>query len=219
MKEFHARAAIVRGHVPRVGHAGRSRAAADDRVGAGGRRRRATSSSYAQKPRRTDCRSAGKVQRLAAKDIAKQPSYEGDFKYAGVDDNYFMTVALAPGAGERSPISRCTIPRRRVEGSAARSHRVLLEPKRATPPSSSSSVRRTSTSSRRSARDMTRAINFGMFAVIVVPLLRSLKWVNGYVGNYGWSIVVLTMIINIVMFPLQHKSSSRCGRCRRFSRR
>ena len=50
---------------------------------------------------------------------------------------------------------------------------------------------------------MTRAINFGMFSVIVVPLLRSLKWINGYVGNYGWSIIVLTVLINVVIFPLQ----------------
>jgi YidC/Oxa1 family membrane protein insertase len=40
----------------------------------------------------------------------------------------------------------------------------------------------------------------------VVPLLRALKWINGYVGNYGWSIIVLTIIINLVMFPLKHKS-------------
>jgi YidC/Oxa1 family membrane protein insertase len=39
-----------------------------------------------------------------------------------------------------------------------------------------------------------------------VPLLRSLKWVNGYVGNYGWSIIILTFIINAIMFPLRHKS-------------
>ena len=51
-----------------------------------------------------------------------------------------------------------------------------------------------------------QAIDFGMFAVIVVPLLRSLKWINGYVGNYGWSIIILTVIINAVMFPLRHKS-------------
>ena len=45
-----------------------------------------------------------------------------------------------------------------------------------------------------------------MFAFLVVPLLRALKWVNVYVGNYGWSIVLLTVIINLVMFPLRHKS-------------
>ena len=46
---------------------------------------------------------------------------------------------------------------------------------------------------------LTRAINFGMFAVIVVPLFQALKWVNSYLGNYGWSIVVLTVIINILI--------------------
>ena len=55
-------------------------------------------------------------------------------------------------------------------------------------------------------RDLVRAIDFGMFAVIVVPLLRSLKWINGFVGNYGWSIIFLTIIINAIMFPLRHKS-------------
>jgi len=54
--------------------------------------------------------------------------------------------------------------------------------------------------------EMKNAINFGMFKVIVVPLLQSLKWVNGFVGNYGLSIIVLTIIINVLMFPLQHKS-------------
>jgi YidC/Oxa1 family membrane protein insertase len=55
-------------------------------------------------------------------------------------------------------------------------------------------------------RDLVRAIDFGMFSWLVVPLLRALKWVNGYVGNYGWSLVILTVLINLAMFPLRHKS-------------
>ena len=39
-----------------------------------------------------------------------------------------------------------------------------------------------------------------------MPLLRSLNWINGYVGNYGWSIIILTVLINAIMFPLRHKS-------------
>jgi YidC/Oxa1 family membrane protein insertase len=53
---------------------------------------------------------------------------------------------------------------------------------------------------------LVRAIDFGMFAVLVVPLLQSLKWLHSYIGNYGWSIVALTLIINILIFPLRHKS-------------
>jgi YidC/Oxa1 family membrane protein insertase len=51
-----------------------------------------------------------------------------------------------------------------------------------------------------------KVIDFGWFDFIVVPLLRALNWIHGYIGNYGWSIVILTVLINAVMFPLRHKS-------------
>ena len=54
--------------------------------------------------------------------------------------------------------------------------------------------------------EMTHAIDFGMFRWLVVPLLNALKWVDGYLGNWGWSIVALTVLINLAMFPLRHKS-------------
>ena len=38
-----------------------------------------------------------------------------------------------------------------------------------------------------------------------MPLLQSLKSVHGCIGNWGWSIVILTIIINLVMAPLRHK--------------
>jgi YidC/Oxa1 family membrane protein insertase len=41
---------------------------------------------------------------------------------------------------------------------------------------------------------------------IVVPLMRLLRWVQGYVGNWGWAIVILTVLINMVMAPLRHYS-------------
>ena len=54
--------------------------------------------------------------------------------------------------------------------------------------------------------DLVRAIWFGMFAFLSVPLLSALNWVHGFIGNYGWSIIALTVIINAAMFPLRHKS-------------
>jgi len=39
---------------------------------------------------------------------------------------------------------------------------------------------------------------------IVVPLMNLLRWVHGHVGNYGWSIVLLTVLINLAMAPLRH---------------
>jgi YidC/Oxa1 family membrane protein insertase len=148
---------------------------------------------------------AGKTQRLSAKDISKQPSYDGEFLFAGVDDNYFMTVALLKGPARITyqavaippPPPSKDAPRDLVSYSIEPTGRQQIQffagPKdfdvlAAIGP------------------DVTRAINFGTFAVIVVPLLKSLKWVNSYVGNYGWAIIILTVIINIIIFPLRHKS-------------
>jgi YidC/Oxa1 family membrane protein insertase len=50
-------------------------------------------------------------------------------------------------------------------------------------------------------------INYGwyLFAVIAKPLLIVLRWIHGFVGNYGWSIIILTILINMVLFPLRVK--------------
>ncbi len=54
--------------------------------------------------------------------------------------------------------------------------------------------------------EATKVINFGMFSWLAVPLLGALKWVHGFIGNWGWAIVVLTLLINLALFPLRHKS-------------
>ena len=41
---------------------------------------------------------------------------------------------------------------------------------------------------------------------IVVPLMGLLKWAYGQTGNYGWAIVLLTVLINVVMAPFRHYS-------------
>jgi YidC/Oxa1 family membrane protein insertase len=47
--------------------------------------------------------------------------------------------------------------------------------------------------------------DFGLFEFIAKPLLQGLLWVNRYIGNYGWAIVVLTLALNLAIFPLKLK--------------
>jgi len=49
-------------------------------------------------------------------------------------------------------------------------------------------------------------VQFGWFGVIAKPLLEILKWIYRYVPNYGWAIVILTVAINMALFPLKVKS-------------
>ena len=46
-------------------------------------------------------------------------------------------------------------------------------------------------------------VNFGWMEIIADPLFHGLKWIHEYVPNWGWSIVVLTLVINMVLFPLR----------------
>ena len=49
-------------------------------------------------------------------------------------------------------------------------------------------------------------VNFGWTGVIAKPLFYALKWVYKYVPNYGWAIIVLTLAINLPLFPLKMMS-------------
>jgi YidC/Oxa1 family membrane protein insertase len=147
----------------------------------------------------------GKVVRLPPAEIAKQPEHDGDFKYAGVEDNYFMTVAL--GAGPSKVIFQpVSIPP--PEGSKAAPRELVsyaIEPAQPDTPIRFFFGPKDFDVLTAIDPALPLAINFGMFKVIVVPLLRSLKWVNGFAGNWGWSIILLTIIINVIMLPLKHK--------------
>ncbi len=55
-------------------------------------------------------------------------------------------------------------------------------------------------------RKLEKAINFGWFDIIAKPLLATLRFFNKYVSNYGVSIILLTILIKILFWPLTHKS-------------
>ena len=147
----------------------------------------------------------GDVSRIAASDIPKHAVVEGAFGFVGVDDHYFLSAAVAGGQSLRVEYKALDVP---VSGTETVAHFVEWSARYPTTPRNArfflgpkdfdvlASV----------DRDLVRSIHFGIFAWLVVPLLRALKWVNAYVGNYGWSIIILTVIINLAMFPLRHKS-------------
>jgi YidC/Oxa1 family membrane protein insertase len=49
-------------------------------------------------------------------------------------------------------------------------------------------------------------VNFGWLEFIADPLFHGLKWLHNYIPNWGWSIVVLTLIVNMLLFPLRISS-------------
>ncbi len=49
-------------------------------------------------------------------------------------------------------------------------------------------------------------VDYGVLTVIAAPLFWVLEWIHGYVGNWGWAIILLTVLIKAIFFPLSAAS-------------
>jgi YidC/Oxa1 family membrane protein insertase len=52
-----------------------------------------------------------------------------------------------------------------------------------------------------------QTLDFGIFGPISVLFLKALWWLYGAVGNYGLAIILLTVGIRVLLFPLMHTST------------
>ncbi|MGR3402262.1 MAG: membrane protein insertase YidC [Paracoccus sp. (in: a-proteobacteria)] len=50
------------------------------------------------------------------------------------------------------------------------------------------------------------SIDWGWFYFLTKPIFRILHWLNAQIGNMGWSIIALTFILKLLVFPLARKS-------------
>jgi YidC/Oxa1 family membrane protein insertase len=150
----------------------------------------------------------GDIRRLAADKLQAENQFQGEFRFVGVEDQYFLSAAL-PGSEQVSVQYRPhVLP---VAGAAPDTTRTFATYEVAVPGSLAMSFfigpKDFDVLKAVDPRlELVRAIDFGITAPIVVPLLTALKWVHGFAGNYGWAIVILTIIINVLIFPLRHKS-------------
>ena len=147
----------------------------------------------------------GAVERVAPTEAGSQ---EGTFRYAGTSDHYFASLLLNQGSPvpfriDYAPVN-VPVPNEPTRFATYMTYSVRFQ----APPEKSQFFFGPKALEDLKAIDseLTRAIHFGMFSLLAVPLLGALQWVHGFVGNWGWAIVVLTILINLAMFPLRHKS-------------
>ncbi|MGM0564848.1 MAG: membrane protein insertase YidC [Pseudomonadota bacterium] len=56
------------------------------------------------------------------------------------------------------------------------------------------------------AEGLELTVDYGYLTVISKPLFTVLDWLHGWVGNWGWAIILLTALIKLVFFPLSQAS-------------
>jgi YidC/Oxa1 family membrane protein insertase len=50
------------------------------------------------------------------------------------------------------------------------------------------------------------AVDWGWFFFLTRPIFQVLHWLNAQIGNMGWSIILLTLLVKSLLFPLAWKS-------------
>lgn len=51
------------------------------------------------------------------------------------------------------------------------------------------------------APSLERAVDYGFLWFIAEPLFKALQFIHGLVGNWGWAIIILTLLIKAVFYP------------------
>ncbi len=151
---------------------------------------------------------SGKARREGPpKDEKEVKKIEGDVRWVGLDMQYFSMIAIPA-----QPLPYFDIQRRPVKAMALDGKQVDRDLLRVTTPVNGSMRYQLYLGPKKPAdlkavksADITGVIDYGMFAILVYPLLASLRWLYQYVPNYGYAIIILTFLLSLLLFPFRVK--------------
>ena len=63
-------------------------------------------------------------------------------------------------------------------------------------------------------RNLERTVDFGILTVLAQPLFTGLNFVHKLSGNWGWSIILVTLLIKLLFYPLQQASGRSMAKMR-----
>ena len=55
-------------------------------------------------------------------------------------------------------------------------------------------------------------VDYGIFSFLAAPMFSLLQWFHGLVGNWGWAIILLTVLIKVVFYPLNAAAGRSMGK-------
>jgi len=137
------------------------------------------------------------IRREKADNLSVFPSVQ----YVGIEDNYFLSV-LRPEKSSGALLRAIDVPAAKNE-----KRRELYAGVNAAP---DGVVTGAAYFGPKEAKvvdkyGFEKTLQLGVFGIIARFFLAALLWLNTFTKNYGVAIIVLTLIIKLVLYPLQHK--------------
>ncbi|KPK00713.1 MAG: hypothetical protein AMJ60_00215 [Desulfobacterales bacterium SG8_35] len=146
----------------------------------------------------------GKLHEVKASDLEKAAeTLSGNISWAAFEGTYFMTGVIPENPSNQTlklsaqgdMVNSLLVSPEDVIPAAGRlqyNYQVYFGPKRIT-------------TLRAAGHDLERIVNFGWFDKIARPALYLLNFFYSYVGNYGIAIILVTVLIKILFWPIAQK--------------
>ncbi|MGC9323967.1 MAG: membrane protein insertase YidC [Desulfomonilia bacterium] len=131
--------------------------------------------------------------------------FPGEIKWFGFENKYFLQAVIMQESVSSSVVIKrsddnivtmaYTVPTTQVDSMSSTRHSrlIFMGPKELQTLKSA-------------GYELNKALDFGFFDLIAKPLLVAMNWIHSYVGSYGLSIIILTILIKIILYPLTLKS-------------
>ena len=143
-----------------------------------------------------------KLEDIKSGGLKEPKTYTGKVEWAGLDEGYFMTAIIPQSS--KAWVTLSEPPKAPMVAS-------VRTPVEALGPGQAANFSYVLYFGPKNLDDLKplgldRAVNFGWFDVLGKPLLHFLNWLDRYSYNYGWAIVILTILLRIVFWYPNHKS-------------
>ncbi|HOO90556.1 MAG TPA: membrane protein insertase YidC, partial [Syntrophales bacterium] len=140
------------------------------------------------------------------KDLVKEPQrYVSNVGWTGYADKYFLSAILS----EKNSIASVMV----QKGKGSYIDTLIASPVLDLKPGQTKSLQyrmffgpKGLDILKAQGQNLEKALDLGWFSAIATPLLQVLKFFYKYTHNYGIAIIIITIIIKILFFPLTHKS-------------
>lgn len=149
--------------------------------------------------------SDNKLEEMEVEDPGEEITTRGDIGWVSYEDNYFIS-AVVPEIPAKGSFTGKHLSSGVLEG-------VFLPAPISLQPSTQATNQyqmylgpRELGILKKFGKNLDKAIDFGWTDIIAKPLLYILRFFDQYIHNYGVSIILLTILVKILFWPLTHKS-------------
>jgi len=148
----------------------------------------------------------GELKEIKTKKIASEgSSYAGRITWVASEDQYFVS-AIIPEEPQKASMRLSLTPREVLEAT-------YVDPSPPVAPGTERTYRYKLYFGPKSLQalgsegsELGRILDFGFFDIIAKPLLHAMNFIHRYIPSYGIAIILITIIVKILFWPLSNKS-------------